>query len=88
MQKVTVKNVSRALQGFNHTDGQKWLAPGESGEFVVSDDERAFMAMRDGLEVSGAEIKRDPLDHDNDGIKGGSLPVEKRGPGRPKKDAE
>lgn len=31
------------------------------------------------------EALRDPLDHDGDGRKGGSLPAAKRGPGRPRK---
>lgn len=85
MHKVSIKNVSKALQGVNHSEGHAWLAVGESRPFVLDDDQMAFANLRTALEVSG--VAHDPLDHDNDGRKGGSVPTEteKRGPGRPKK---
>lgn len=89
--KHTIKNLINSPYDVVTVDGVGRIPA--RGELTAEFDERALVNLKQMgyFEISEAgvsEPKRDPLGHDNDGIKGGSLPVGKRGPGRPKKDAE
>lgn len=89
--KHTIKNLINSPYDVVTVDGPERIPA--RGELTAEFDERALVNLKQMgyFEISEADVsepKRDPLDHDNNGIKGGSLPVEKRGPGRPKKDAE
>lgn len=88
--KHTIKNLINSPYDVVTVDGVERIPA--RGELTAEFDERSLVNLKQmgyfEISEAGAEIKRDPLDHDKNGIKGGSLPVEKRGPGRPKKDAE
>ena len=90
--KYTVKNNSIAPHDLMTIKGRAVVLAGHSvdvelaPEIVPVYDSVPFF---DVIPAKTAEnkppIHRDSLDHDNDGRKGGSLPAEKRGPGRPRK---
>lgn len=91
--KHTVKNLINSPYDVITVDGPERIPA--RGEMTAEFDERSLAIMRQmgyfkisevGADRTAAEPERDPLDHDGDGRKGGSLPKEKRGPGRPKKE--
>lgn len=93
--KHTVKNLINSPYDVITVDGPERIPA--RGELTAEFDERSLAIMKQmgyfqiseaGADRAAVEPDRDPLDHDGDGRKGGSLTKEKRGPGRPKKDAE
>lgn len=57
---------------------------------LVGEDKDDPNNTKDWVEILGPVKERDPLDHDGDGVKGGfnNGDEQRRGPGRPRKDAE
>lgn len=89
MSKLKIENVSKTMQGFPYEGGQKWLAPGEFVEGVeISAEQREFLEMRDGLKIYGTLTQAEANGPEAIRVPDGGSVVEKRGPGRPKKDAE
>lgn len=90
--KYTVTNNSSAPHDLMTTKGRVVVLAGKSVEVDFAPEivpVYEAVPFFDVIPASDAPnkqpIPRDPLDHDNDGRKGGSLPAEKRGPGRPRK---
>lgn len=68
--KAKITNESRALQGVHTADGLKFIEPGETRTLDVLD---SYVERVKALPFLKADFV-DPLDHDEDGKKGGSLP--------------
>lgn len=89
--KYTVKNNSSAPHDLMTIKGRVAVLAGSSVEVELAPEVVPVydsVPFFDVIAAKSAENKatnhRDPLDHDGDGRKGGSLP--KRGPGRPPKN--
>lgn len=83
--KHTVKNLIGSPYNVQTAEGVVHVpAHGE----VTADFDAESLRLIKSMAIFDVSDVRDPLDHDGDGKKGGSLPSEKRGPGRPKKDAK
>lgn len=96
--RVTRRGHGRISTGVHTQHGDELYEQGE--EFEVSESiAKALVGedltnpdnTKDWVEIIGEVKARDPLDHDGDGVKGGFNHGDsevKRGPGRPRKDAE
>lgn len=76
MTTYTVKNAGYLDKAFRVYDGFKVVVAGEDAEVTTTEpltDEQIEALARDKVKVTEKKAK-DPLDHDGDGKKGGSLP--------------
>lgn len=75
MTTYTVKNGSSIGKAFKVDGGHQVVDAGKDGEVTTTSpltDEQIDAFGRDGVKVAEAKSKRDPLDHDADGKKGGA----------------
>lgn len=71
---MKITNISRGPRGINTVDGQRIINVGEAIEAELSEVE-----LEGSKETGWFEFgKPDPLDHDGNGKKGGSLPKAER----------
>lgn len=83
LMKYTIKNLIGSPYNVPTAEGVVHIpAHGE----VTAEFDAVSLRLIKSMEIFDVSDFRDPLDHDGDGKKGGSLPAEKRGPGRPKKE--
>lgn len=74
----TVTNISRAPQGLHTTRGVVFVHPGKSRDVEFTKEGLAFAARLTNL-LELKDLGGDPLDHDGDGHKGGSVSLENDG---------
>ena len=74
---MQIKNITDGPRGVHTKNGLEILAPGETREVELSKAEADDLSAE--WFATGAKAKADPLDHDGDGRKGGSLPASERG---------
>lgn len=75
MPTYTVKNGSSIGKAFKVDGGHKVIEAGKAGEVITTSpltEEQIDAYAADGVKVVEVKGKRDPLDHDADGKKGGS----------------
>ena len=75
MTTYTVKNGSSLGKAFKVDGGHQVVAAGETGEVTTTSpltEEQIDAYALDGVKVVEAKAKRDPLDHDDNGTKGGA----------------
>lgn len=74
---MKITNISPGPRGINTVDGQRIINVGETVEAELSEAELEGSKETGWFKIEAAG-KRDPLDHDGDGKKGGSLPKSER----------
>lgn len=77
MTTYTVKNGSSIGKAFKVEGGHQVIEAGKDGEVTTTSpltEEQIDAYAADGVKVVEAKGKRDALDHDNDGKKGGAAP--------------
>lgn len=73
-----------------YEDGEEFVVAKSIALNLVGEDKLDPNNTKDWVEILGPAAAKDPLDHDGDGVKGGFNHdgEQRRGPGRPRKDAE